>query len=62
VVKYLPFHAAGAVVATTGGEFGGSGGQLAQLDPNGALLVVGVWLAGALLVTSLFTERAEISG
>ncbi|MBI3747705.1 MAG: hypothetical protein HY262_02500 [Chloroflexi bacterium] len=63
VVKYLPFHAAGSVVATTGGEFGGSdGGQLAQLDPNAALVVVALWLVGALVVTSLFTERAEISG
>ncbi len=64
VVKYMPFHAAGAVVATSGGELGGTtgGGQLAQLDPNLALLVVGLWLVGALLVTSLFTEQAEISG
>jgi hypothetical protein len=63
VVKYLPFHAADAVVATgaDGGGFGG-GAVLAQLDPNAALLVVGAWLALGLVVTALFTERAEISG
>jgi hypothetical protein len=65
IVKYLPFHAATAVVATTGGgEFGGGGGNaaLARLDPNAALLVVAAWLVAALIVTALFTERAEISG
>jgi ABC-2 type transport system permease protein len=63
VVKYLPFHAATAVVATAGGdgEFGG-GAQLARLDPNAALLVVAAWLVVALVVTALFTERAEITG
>ena len=56
VVKYLPFHAATAVVATAGGdgEFGG-GAQLARLDPNSALLVVAAWLLIALVVTALFT-------
>ena len=33
-----------------------------QLEPNTALLVVVAWLVGALVVTALFTERAEISG
>jgi hypothetical protein len=65
IVKYLPFHAATAVVAVSGGGgFGGGNGnaELARLDPDSALLVVGLWLVAALLVTSLFTERAEISG
>ena len=64
IVKYLPFHAADAVVATgaDSGGFGGGGAALAQLDPNVALLVVGVWLVLGLVVTALFTERAEISG
>jgi hypothetical protein len=63
VVKYLPFHAANAVVATTGGELGSGGGaQLARLDPNAALLVVGAWLVAALVVTAMVTEQAEISG
>lgn len=62
VVQYLPFDAAGAVVAVSGEGFGG-GGQLAtRLDPNAALLVVMAWLVGSLVVTALFTERAEISG
>ncbi|MEA2609532.1 MAG: type transport system permease protein [Chloroflexota bacterium] len=65
VVKYLPFHAASAVVAVSGsGGFGGggNGAQLARIDPNAALVIVAAWLIGALLVTTLFTERAEISG
>ena len=66
IVKYLPFDAANAVVATPGGGggFGGGGGAPAvtALEPNTALLIVAAWLVGALVVTALFTERAEISG
>ena len=62
IVKYFPFNAATAVVATEGGGFGGGGAPLPQLEPNTALIVVTAWLVGALLVTALFTERAEISG
>ncbi|HLO36219.1 MAG TPA: hypothetical protein VK194_09055 [Candidatus Deferrimicrobium sp.] len=64
IVKYLPFNAANAVVATSGGGgFGGNGGAgIARLEPNTALIVVLAWLVGALVVTALFTERAEISG
>jgi ABC-2 type transport system permease protein len=62
-VQYLPFNAAGAVVTVTGDGFGGDGGQLtARLEPDTALLVVAAWLIGSLVVASLFTERAEISG
>lgn len=63
IVKYLPFNAASAVVATSG-QFGGGGGgaTVVRLEPNTALLVVAAWLIGALIVTTLFTERAEISG
>lgn len=62
-VQYLPFNAAGAVVAVTDDGFGGGGGQLtARLEPNTALLMVAAWLIGSLVVASLFTERAEISG
>ena len=35
---------------------------VARLDPNTALLVVAAWLIGGLVVTVLYTERAEISG
>jgi len=60
VVQYLPFSAANAVLATDGA---GQGGQVIQaLAPNVALLVVAAWLLGALIVASLFTERAEIAG
>jgi hypothetical protein len=66
IVKYLPFNAANAVVATSGSFGGGGGGDggaaLSRLDPNTALVVVLAWLIGALVVTALFTERAEISG
>jgi ABC-2 type transport system permease protein len=63
IVKYLPFRAANAVVAVSGEGFGGGGGAAAaRLDPNAALVVVVAWLIGSLVVTALFTERAEISG
>ncbi len=64
IVKYLPFNAATAAVATSGSNgFGGGGGVVVtRLDPNQALIVVVVWLVGALVVATLFTERAEISG
>jgi ABC-2 type transport system permease protein len=62
VVKYLPFNAATAVVEVSGDRGGGGGAIISPLDPNLALLIVAGWLIGALIVTSLFTERAEISG
>ena len=58
IVKYGPFSTAGSVVATSGSTGTGPPG----LDPNAALVVVLAWLVGALVVTALFTERAEISG
>jgi ABC-2 type transport system permease protein len=63
IVKYLPFNVARAAVATgqtNGGGFGGNG--VASLPADTALLVVFGWLAGAVIVASLFTERAEITG
>jgi len=63
IVKWLPFNAANAVVATSGGGgFGGGGATLPRLEPNTALVVVALWLVGALVVSTLFTERAEIAG
>ncbi|MDO8485885.1 MAG: hypothetical protein Q7S35_13165 [Candidatus Limnocylindrales bacterium] len=63
IVKYLPFHVAGDVVAVSdGGSFGGGGGAAQALEPNTAILLVIAWLIGALVVAALFTERAEISG
>ncbi len=60
IVKYLPFNAATAVISTTVGDQGG--GVVSRLDPNAALLVVVVWLVGALVVSSAITERADIGG
>jgi ABC-2 type transport system permease protein len=65
VIKYMPFAVARASINTGGGGFGGDGGAAAAaqgLDPDTALILVAVWLVGALLVTVLFTERAEITG
>lgn len=62
IVRFMPFNAAGAVVAVSDEGFGGGGGIINQLQPNEALLVVLAWLVGSLIVASLFTERAEISG
>ena len=63
VVKWFPFAAASAVMGT-GGEVvvNGSSGGGARLDADLAILVVAAWLVGSLLVSSLWTERAEISG
>jgi len=60
IVKYLPFQAANAVVAV--GEEVSSQQVVRNLDPNTALLVVVAWPVGALVVSSLVTERAEIGG
>ena len=64
IVKYMPFAVARASVDTgTAGGFGGGGGEVtAALAPDTALALVALWLVGALLVTILFTERAEITG
>lgn len=62
IIKYLPFNAANALIAS-GSATGGPGGQSAtRLDPNAALIVVLIWLVASLAVTAVFTERAEISG
>ena len=66
IVKYMPFAVARASVNTgaTGGGFGGGdGGQaLAALPAETALLLVAAWLIGSLVVATVFTERAEITG
>jgi ABC-2 type transport system permease protein len=60
IVKYLPFQAANAVVNV--GENVSSQQIVRSLEPNTALIVVAAWLLGALVVSSLVTERAEIGG
>jgi ABC-2 type transport system permease protein len=62
IVKYLPFAAANSLIQVSGSASAGGGAPTARLDPNTALIVVLVWLVGSLVVTALFTERAEISG
>jgi ABC-2 type transport system permease protein len=65
IVQYLPFAVASASIDTggsSGGPGGGGGGFIQSLAPDTALLLVAAWLVGALLVTVIFTERAEITG
>jgi ABC-2 type transport system permease protein len=62
IVRWLPFDAAGAVVAVEGGGAPGGGPMGNALDPTTALVVVAAWLMAALVVASLWTERAEIGG
>jgi ABC-2 type transport system permease protein len=62
IVKYMPFNAGSAVVATSGGGAPGGGPVPVALEPNTALIVVAIWLIAALVVTAVVTERAEISG
>jgi ABC-2 type transport system permease protein len=59
IVPYLPFSAASAAVAIDGGPFGGGPGALSQ---ETAMIVVGLWLLGSLVVAAVFTERADITG
>ena len=61
VVKYLPFHVADAILAPTSATAGG-GAIAARLDPSTALVLVVVWLVGALVVSGAVTERADIGG
>ena len=65
IIKYMPFAVAQASINTTGspgGAAGGGGGFIDALPADTALALVGLWLVGSLLVTVLFTERAEITG
>jgi ABC-type transport system involved in multi-copper enzyme maturation permease subunit len=64
IVKYLPFHAAEAVIGVTPGfGDGGPGGPPpAQLSADVALVVVIIWLIGAVAFSAAVTQRAEISG
>lgn len=63
IVKYLPFAVARASVNLEGTTTGtGAGGLTEVLPPDTALILVAAWLVGSLLVTVVFTERAEITG
>lgn len=62
IVKYMPFNAASAVIATSAGNNGFGNAAAARLAPDAALVVVLLWLVGALVVSGLVTERADIGG
>lgn len=61
--RWLPFDAGTAVIST--GSLGAGNGQsigTPPLDPNLAVFVVAAWLIGALVISALWTERAEVGG
>jgi len=63
IVKYMPFAVSRASIDTGPGGGGGFAGGLSEpLSPDTALVLVGVWLVGALAVAVLVTDRAEITG
>jgi hypothetical protein len=63
IVKWLPFEAASSLLGGAQGTATGVGNQATGgLEPTTALVVVVAWLVAALVVSSLWTERAEISG
>lgn len=62
IVRYLPFNAANAAVGLGDGGFGDGPGGPVPLDQDIAMLVVGAWLLGSLIVAAIFTERADITG
>jgi ABC-type transport system involved in multi-copper enzyme maturation permease subunit len=63
IVKWLPFDAATAVLGSNAGVRVGNGAiELAALEPNVALVVAVAWLIGAVAVSALVTERADIGG
>jgi hypothetical protein len=62
IVKYLPFQLAGDAIAGDGGFGGGGGAIAAGFTPDMALLLLGVWLVGSLVVAAGFSERAEVLG
>ena len=64
IVKYLPFSVANASLATasSGATTDAFGGGASGLPADQALVLVGVWLVGALVLAALFSDRAEIAG
>jgi hypothetical protein len=63
VFEYLPFSAAGDAIGIIAPPSANTaGGPSITIEPNLALLVAVVWIAGSLAVAALTTERAEIGG
>jgi ABC-2 type transport system permease protein len=63
IVKFMPFSAANASIATPsniGSSFGGI--DPSALPPEQAIVVVVIWLVGSLIVAAAFSDRAEIAG
>lgn len=61
VVKWFPFAASDAVLSG-GGTVSAGGMTLTSLDPDVAAIVTAAWLLGFVLLATIWTERAEISG
>ncbi len=59
IVRYMPFNVAQAAVGIGGGGFGGGPNPVSQ---ETAMVLVGAWLLGSLVVAAVFTERADITG
>ena len=62
VVKYLPFHLATAAVGGSTGFAPVPSSAVAAMSTDTALILVAVWLLGALVVAAGVGERAEITG
>ena len=65
VVQYLPFQLATTALGSAAGDGAGFGGGVATaagVSADLALLLLGAWLVGSLVVAAGFTERAEITG
>jgi ABC-2 type transport system permease protein len=60
IVRYMPFNVANAAVGI--GEGFGDGGGPVPLAQETAMILVGVWLLGSLVVAAVFSERADITG
>ena len=61
-VKYLPFSVASASLQTGASGAGALAGGQSALPADQALILVGVWLVGALIVAAIFSDRAEVTG
>lgn len=60
IVRYMPFNVATAAVGIGGGD--GFGAAADPLSQGTAMLLVGAWLFGSLVVAAVFAERADITG
>ena len=61
IVQYLPFQLASTATGG-GGGFGDGPPATTGISPDLAVLLLGVWLIGSLVVAAGFSERAEITG